>query len=1490
MSQISFSITNGTAANTIYMPTTDPGVNKLALLISSDTTLSLTPGTLQPENQGQGGQGTLFYLHLANLGLSPSELEGLKVTMAGWSTQVFAEDKTVCFTPDAPVTLSKGQNLTAQIENFVAATAPSQSTAQLYMNFFRAGPVSSGGMPFTYNNIVSLQAPPTGALDLHDVLAASLPSSIVVQSTPDYPSIDNALNLVFSPGPKPKVVNAGPSTIFTIGFVYADDDYGYGALTSLAKAFDIQVTAGDGAAGWVITPPPTASQNPAWMLQPTNGQPLLGTSGTVGFSLGDIVTTFQPGATLMVISYSGVPGYQDGAFSIPLYKEAHVYIHSLLATPNPAVLDGGKAAITLSWSASATRLTLMPGSIDVSGLQKYPTTISESTQFSLLAQGDSQQNHASRDVQVDILPVINSIVAAPQNVYYKDFPHDVLLDWSVDTNDQIELLDSVNQTPEYLPANYTTGKSISSPRMFTVVPDTDGLPLTIERSKVISAFELTRSSAPLSAVPVDLALSPSANLCAVAQQGSDQIQILETLTNTSYGTPVSVGGQPVAIAFSGDGSKLYVASANSTLSVFDVRFSSAQSGYSFTLIGSPVTLSGPPVALDSSADGSLIFVTTNDVNNTSHPGALDVIAKPAGTYVNKSTVRFTSQVSAVAALPSSAQIFALSASAQSLFVVGYDSIHQSFQWVRSIDGFSADDQLQDVAIAGQDSGTLLISCAGTNRVYAVGKDTSSVSGKQTLQVGSAPGRVMVIDSGAYAYVANTGDATLSLLACFRGSGFCSVLEQKLSNGATPVALSSSARGSVVYVANSDKTLSVWNANTFAPQQSPVNSVNQVTSVAASQQFVVSWHNYNNQFGGGGGGSPTPGLSVYDRGSQTNTLVNETVQYTTFAFWPDGAQPIAVATVFTDSNLYILDATTFATKTTVPLSSSPGRRAIATTISPFGNMIFALTSEKGAYQLVAISAVNGVYTPVSTVDLFTQSASSSHALAAVTDGSQAFITDGASRKLYLVSGGAGGYSLSGTSYDFPLLPRAMQCSPDDTFLYVWMNESQSSGFSLFDISAKVLDNILLPTTVQLQIAGMAISPDGDYLYVTDTNLGGVRVFSTDSMQPVQDVVMPGASFPMGVAVAPDGSGLYTANVFSNNISLAPQLAAQPANQAMLAARATLSQGAEYQGIFLRDYIGETPYNGTGSGWTYSPDIAPWGTSVMNDPSVLGQQANYNTDYSNNITLGQYNNVYVRGLNTNAGAQTSRVYFYWSDSSVVLLPSQWQGANFTMGLNVQNWLDLTASAQNVIAYSPQPISWQPPTYYPHYCLIAWVDNSADPVPPDLGEWANFQSWDDLGNFIEAHPNMAWRNTNDVAAPGVFMNSQTRLQGVPDGGEVTVGVKMTSIPNGGTIQFTLVNSDGTINYNSPVHTIDTNTFSQTLDWPPNAPAPMMTYTYYPAQGQGLQGGEQITAFTAWMPPMVMKKRLLLRSPHLLMEIRRGTYAVQEMVLGTVKFNYKP
>ena len=65
-------------------------------------------------------------------------------------------------------------------------------------------------------------------------------------------------------------------------------------------------------------------------------------------------------------------------------------------------------------------------------------------------------------------------------------------------------------------------------------------------------------------------------------------------------------------------------------------------------------------------------------------------------------------------------------------------------------------------------------------------------------------------------------------------------------------------------------------------------------------------------------------------------------------------------------------------------------------------------------------------------------------------------------------------------------------------------------------------------------GIAVSPDGTKVYVT--NLGNNKVSVIDTATNTVITNVPVGSIPIGVAVTPDGSKVYVANQNSNNVSV------------------------------------------------------------------------------------------------------------------------------------------------------------------------------------------------------------------------------------------------------------------------------------------------------------------------------------------------------------------
>ncbi len=65
-------------------------------------------------------------------------------------------------------------------------------------------------------------------------------------------------------------------------------------------------------------------------------------------------------------------------------------------------------------------------------------------------------------------------------------------------------------------------------------------------------------------------------------------------------------------------------------------------------------------------------------------------------------------------------------------------------------------------------------------------------------------------------------------------------------------------------------------------------------------------------------------------------------------------------------------------------------------------------------------------------------------------------------------------------------------------------------------------------------GIAVTPDGKKLYVSDRDINGVSVIDTSTNTVTATV--PAGINPLGVAITPDGRKAYVANRYSNNVSV------------------------------------------------------------------------------------------------------------------------------------------------------------------------------------------------------------------------------------------------------------------------------------------------------------------------------------------------------------------
>jgi YVTN family beta-propeller protein len=120
------------------------------------------------------------------------------------------------------------------------------------------------------------------------------------------------------------------------------------------------------------------------------------------------------------------------------------------------------------------------------------------------------------------------------------------------------------------------------------------------------------------------------------------------------------------------------------------------------------------------------------------------------------------------------------------------------------------------------------------------------------------------------------------------------------------------------------------------------------------------------------------------------------------------------------------------------------------------------------------------------------------------------------------------------------PRGVAVTPDGSKVYVsntadLSNSAEPGSVSVIDTETNtVISTIHLVTVINDDSEGVAVSPDGSKVYVTNDALNNVVVINA-ATNTVTATISVGTG-PLGVALTPDGSKVYIANIGDNNVSV------------------------------------------------------------------------------------------------------------------------------------------------------------------------------------------------------------------------------------------------------------------------------------------------------------------------------------------------------------------
>lgn len=1133
--QIAFTLGNPDAPNTVYI-SSDPQANALTLQLIPNADVAVTPAT--PVAQGQAGSasGTLLYLDLSALKINAADFAKFALANSDWLSAPFADDGQICIAPKTASTLRAGNVVSFELTGFVLPKAPNSGSAALKLDCYHAAPVARGSFPAVSNSQVAVTPPPAGQDDLREALSAAILPQAIALSDGKTPAVSNRLTLTLSPVAGGLSAQAGDQTVFTLSVVYASDAYGYGALMTPAQGANISIPVPEGG-GWTPTNV-DGLQGRSWQLVPDSGATLPSASGgAVSFDIEPIVSSFQPGPTMLLLSYTGVPGFADGAFAMTLIKEPHVCIESFTATPALATLEQQHASVTLNWQVTnAGLLMLDPVHVDVTGKTHFEATIRDTTTFTLTAYGSGSgdvDNVAIANATTTVIPVLNAFEAAPGAVSVDDFGGgnaNVALRWSVNAPKGSDLQLSSSATgplATQFGALGTIPLEITQPQMFTLGVAGDARPQDMWRL-YIPAFTLQAGRAS-GGGGAYAAAAPGASYVAVAQEASNDLAILSTASYTKIAT-VSCGSHPQGLCFAPDGDTIYVANAgDGTVSVISVTASSTSTPPWSFAAGTPINVGGSPakVAL---APAKYLYAT---VGASSGPGSLAMVTLADGTI---NSVLVGNDPYGLAVTPSGAQIFVANRGDGTVSQIGI-SPRGAPQLIRTLADLPG---AAGLAVT-PDGNTLLVACSdGTVQLLdAIAPDTSP---RTAVQVGGLPMEIALDPSGAYALVSDHQGGRLALISIAKQT----VLGTPLTlPAAQPMGVSVSPDGTLVLVGHAS-ALSVISLQTYLLRSDPPNCGGFVTEVAVSAdgKSAFTWADASVTVKNA---APANGLHVYDVASETLLSALPGVAIIGLAVAPAAANA-GFLTQKGESALYPFDTSAFALGTPIAIPAKGGftsRQPLAVAVADDASRVFVLVADgQNQFSIAVFTNGDDGYALSDDVTVYTAMATPIEPrLAAAPDGSAAYAYDGTNGNLWSISLSGGAFVL-GTPLSFGIaIAAAILVSPDGSTLYVAGQQQLSTAFFVVDCKAWTFERRALTEPVtMLSVHGMALSPDGTRIVITDPTGGTIRFIDARSIRFLQTIADPGSfKAPTGVRMSPDQSRLFVGDMsglFASAIQVRP----------------------------------------------------------------------------------------------------------------------------------------------------------------------------------------------------------------------------------------------------------------------------------------------------------------------------------------------------------------
>jgi len=288
---------------------------------------------------------------------------------------------------------------------------------------------------------------------------------------------------------------------------------------------------------------------------------------------------------------------------------------------------------------------------------------------------------------------------------------------------------------------------------------------------VLTPFQFLKVAA-LGLVALVAPVAGAAPFAYIANQGSNNVSVIDIATNTVVGSPIAVGAGPVGIAVHPAGTRVYTANFAAGANSFSVINAFTGTAQTFPAGSSPIGIAvnhaGTRAYLTNGGDVtvSVIDTATNAIvaNVAVGNGVLGVAVSRDDTRVY---VTRRSGPNAVAVIDATSNTLAATVP------VGTDPF----------------------GVAVNPAGTRVYTANnGSNNVSVIDTSTNTVTA--TIPVGGSPWGIAVSPDGTRVYVANSGSNTVSVIDATTNSVIAAI-----PVGSAPTGVSLTTDGSRLYVAN-----------------------------------------------------------------------------------------------------------------------------------------------------------------------------------------------------------------------------------------------------------------------------------------------------------------------------------------------------------------------------------------------------------------------------------------------------------------------------------------------------------------------------------------------------------------------------------------------------------------------------------------------------------------------------------------------------------------